>query len=119
MESAVTACAGSRPSQGTLEGPSPGPRSSGSPGKRRVGATELLKKFIKMSSSTETQRVRNATEEGRGGEKGNGTRQSRRKQQRSESAVHTHTRQLQRGTDNERKMGKSNPKTSREGPGAG
>lgn len=92
MESAVTACAGSRPRQGTLEGPSPGPPSSGSPGKRRVGATELLKKFIKMSSSTETQRVRNATEEGRGG--GEGERDTAVTSQTAEirkRRTHTHT----------------------------
>lgn len=39
---------------------------------------------------------------------GVGTRQSRRKQQRSESAVHTHTRQLQRGPETNGKGTKPN-----------
>lgn len=102
-------CAGSRPSQASsAEGPSPGPRSAGSPGKRRVGATELLKKFIKMSSSTETQRVRNATEEERG-RRGTG-HGSHVANSRDQKAPYTHTRQLQRGTDNERKRENPTPK---------
>lgn len=69
------------------------PLGSRTPGKRRVGVTQLLKKFIKMSSSTERQSQKWHGAGGRGGGTGRGlgTRQSRRKQQRSESAVRTHT----------------------------
>lgn len=84
------------------------------PGKRRVRATQLLKKFIKMSSSTERQSQK-WHGDGGGTGRGLGTRQSRRKQQRSESAVHTRTRQLQRGPDDKREGKiKISPRTRRQ-----
>lgn len=81
-----------------------------SPAKHRLGAAQLLKKFIKMSSSTETQ-----SQKCHGG--GEGVRDTAVTSQTAEIRKrHTHTRQLQWETDNERKKGNPTPKSSPEGP---
>lgn len=71
------------------------------PGKHRVRAAQLLKKFIKMSSSTERQSQKWHREG-----TGRGARDTAVTSQTAEIGkrrTHTHTRQLQRGPDDERK----------------
>lgn len=83
-----------------------------------MGATELLKKFIKMSSSTETQRVRNATEEERGGRRGTG-HGSHVANSRDQKAPYTHTHANSNGELTMNGKGKIQPQNQPGGPCCG